>query len=219
MSSCIESVEEVCQVRLIRVFYWTSELIPCLGFECWDIFSEFLVKILLDSCLVYTVSSLFILTPINQSNKFLIWVSPCAIGFVEWFVVEGKCCDNLVFCSLVPEGSIYSLHGCYLTGELVFLECECIVECSICCWYVVPCLYEIWETFLIILDDSCAFFLVVECFSCTRSDSLIESEYALQSPCGIELLISMYLREWEEESERDDEYIESLMLHSIIDKK
>jgi hypothetical protein len=169
------------EVLLVIIFSWSGELVPCFGFECRYTCPEFVVEVLRNSRLIYTISCLLTLTPIDESDELYIWISPCSIDCVIWLIMEGECPYDLVLCTRISECSVYRLHSCDLTGECILLESECICKCLIGCWYEVPRIPDIPDTSRCRYEESCTRLLLSQDISSTTADRTIDTEYLAQS--------------------------------------
>jgi hypothetical protein len=168
---------------LVIVFSWPDELVPCFGFECWYIHTEFIVEVLSNSRLIDTISCLLALTPIDESHKLYIWISPCPIGGVIWLIMEGECPYYLVFCTRISECSVYRLHSCDLTGECILLESESIPQGLICRGDEIPCTPDCSYIRRGGHEEASSIFLLSLDISCTRSDRAVDTEDLAERGC------------------------------------
>lgn len=177
MFPCIERLKQVSEMCRICILDRSSEFVPWLGRETRLLGIEFLMEVYCYSISVYPVSCLLALTSLIESYEFLIRISPYTSYEIHREVVMWESCDDIVLTARISECRKYSFHRCDLTRELILLDAECIVETLVSRRDSVPCAPYIPDTYRCLPEESWSDFLILEQFSTTGTDCLIETEH------------------------------------------
>lgn len=107
--------------------------------ECVEFFcsNSPIIQILNKGFFIDTISSFFVLTSVDISDKFLLWISPYSSRWIgSWKYWNPK--NNIIFWHGFTNSIHHHFYCCNFTREFVFLDVWSISFAHIVCWNEVP---------------------------------------------------------------------------------